>query len=165
MMGSRDFYSSLNEVQLNVKEINSLQLELSKKINYLKNKNISIKANENEKYINPQYLESKRSDLIGDTDLSNVEMAKYNHDNNVENSTFRTNEDIQFNKKKNNHDSVQINKDSITSESNYKNNNSNNVDIDNYSKSKNKIGNKLSIIMFVLIWEALIFLCLYVFML
>lgn len=100
MRQSRDFYSSLNEVQLNVKEINSLQVELSKKILALKSKNILIKNNEDEEYINHQFLENKRPELIDDTDLTIVDIAKYDHDNKVKNLNLRRNEEIQFNKKK-----------------------------------------------------------------
>ena len=165
MMQSRDFYSSLNEVQLNVKEINSLQVELSKKILALKSKNILTKTNENENYINHRSLEGKRPDLIVDTDLTNVEIEKYNHDNKVKNLNLRRKEDIQFNKKKNNHDAAEIKKDSITSEPNFEKNNSINEDINDNSKSKNKKGKKLSLFLFFLIWEALAFLCIFIFML
>lgn len=162
MMKSRDFYSSLNEVQLNVKEIKSLQVELIKKILVIKNKNILIKTNENKKYINHQFLESKRPELIDDTDLTIVDIAKYDHDNKVKNLNLRRNEDIQFNKKINIHDGVQIKKDSITSEPNFKENNSINEDTNDNSKSKNK---KLSLFLFFLIWEAFAFLCIFMFML
>ena len=46
MTQSRFFYSSLNEVQLNIKEIFSLQVDLRQKILVSKKKQIFLKEND-----------------------------------------------------------------------------------------------------------------------
>lgn len=89
MMGSRNFHSSLNEVKLNIEEINSLQVDLSKKIQASIKKNIQ---NIEDVYRKPELLTALNS--IGDTELNDIAVMKFTQDANKISLTSRVEENI-----------------------------------------------------------------------
>jgi len=154
MMQSRDFYSSLNEVQLNVKEINSLQVELSKKIIASINKNLQNIEVANKK---PELL--KASNSISDSELNNIEFTKLIDVNKINNLTSIGDKDVLVGNIKINYDGIQFNNNEVINKSKIKKYYFKNAVNNFFSKIKNKISNELLLI-FILIFASLVLLSL-----
>ena len=154
MMQSRDFYSSLNEVQLNVKEINSLQVELSKKIIASINKNLQNIEVANKK---PELL--KASNSISDSELNNIEFTKFTDVNKNNNLTSIGDEDVLIGNIKINYDGIQFNSNEVINKSKIKKYYFKNEVNNFFSKIKNKISNELLLI-FILIFASSVLLSL-----
>jgi hypothetical protein len=154
MMGSRDFYSSLNEVQLNVKEIKSLQVELSKKIIASINKNLQNIEADNKK---PELLKALNS--ISDSELNNIEFTKLIDVNKINNLTSIGGKDVLVGNIKINYDGIQFNNNEVINKSKIKKYFFKNAVNNFFSKIKNKISNELLLI-FILIFASLVLLSL-----
>ena len=153
-MQSRDFYSSLNEVQLNVKEINSLQVELSKKIIASINKNLQNIEAANKK---PELLKALNS--ISDSELNNIEFTKLIDVNKINNLTSIGDKDVLVGNIKINYDGIQFNNNEVINKSKIKKYYFKNAVNNFFSKIKNKISNELLLI-FILIFASLVLLSL-----
>jgi hypothetical protein len=153
MMGSRNFYSSLNEVKLNIEEINSLQVDLSKKIQASIKKNIQ---NIEDVYRKPELLTALNS--IGDTEVNDIAVMKFTQDANKISLTSRVDENI-----KNYYSSNQFKSTTITINSIFKAHYLICKIINYFNKIYNKIDNK--IILFILICAVFGILYMFTFML
>ena len=146
MMKSRDFHSSLNEVQLNVKEINSLQIELSRKILFSINKNLqNIEVTSK----NTELLNALN--LISDSESNNIRFARFTQGNKNNNSISNGSEDVQIGNIKINYDGFQFKNNEIINKEKIKKEILNNEVNNFFSKIKNKISNKL-LLFFILIF-------------
>jgi hypothetical protein len=154
MMQSRDFYSSLNEVQLNVKEINSLQVELSKKIIASINKNLQNIEAANKK---PELLKALNS--ISDSELNNFEFTKLIDVNKINNLTSIGDKDVLVGNIKVNYDGIQFDNNEVINKSKIKKYYFKNAVNNFFSKIKNKISNELLLI-FILTFASLVLLSL-----
>ncbi len=153
-MQSRDFYSSLNEVQLNVKEINSLQVELSKKIIASINKNLQNIEAANKK---PELLKALNS--ISDSELNNFEFTKLIDVNKINNLTSIGDKDVLVGNIKVNYDGIQFDNNEVINKSKIKKYYFKNAVNNFFSKIKNKISNELLLI-FILTFASLVLLSL-----
>ena len=166
-MQSQLFYSSLKEIQLNVKEIYSLQVELSKRILTLKDKRISNNEIEKEKNINNQFGEAEKIELvkplksIHDKESIFINATRYEQVENNRNLNSSKNEKSKLNKQINSKDGVNFENDELNNKNKLKEDDViQETDIE-FFKNTNKIDAKLVLLVLFLIWEGLTLLAIF----
>jgi len=166
-MQSQFFNSSLKEIQLNVKEIYSLQVELSKKILTLKVKRISNNTIEKEKNIHTQFGEAEKIELakplksMQDKELIINNATRYEQNKNNRNLHSSKNEESRLNKPTNNKDSVNFEDHDLIGEIKLKEDEVIKEVNEEFYKNTNKIDAKLVLLVLFLIWEGLTLLAIF----
>jgi hypothetical protein len=166
-MQSPIFYSSLKETQLNVKEIYSLQVELSKRILTLKDKRTSNNTIAKEKNINTQFGEAEKIELvkplksIHDKESIFIDATRYEQDINYRKLHTSKNEESKLNKPINSKDGVNFEDDALNNKIKLKEDDViKEADIE-FFKNTNTIDAKLVLLVVFLIWEGLTLLAIF----